>query len=80
MSCLALVSHAGRAERFFKIIRHIRARIPFGNDVTAIRPPMNRFTAINGLTPGALYAVQVRALGGNDRHSDWSDTVQHRAM
>jgi hypothetical protein len=39
-----------------------------------------RDLAINGLTPGVLYAVQVRALGGSDRHSDWSDTVQHRAM
>lgn len=39
-----------------------------------------RGLAINGLTPGALYALQVRAHFANNQHSDWSDTVQHRAM
>ena len=39
-----------------------------------------RLLAISNLTPGAIYAVQVRAQGGTDSHSDWSDTVQHRAM
>jgi hypothetical protein len=42
--------------------------------------PNTRELAINGLTPGTLYAVQVRALGGSTNYSDWSDTVQHRAM
>jgi hypothetical protein len=39
-----------------------------------------RGLALNGLTPGALYAIQVRAHFANNQHSDWSDTVQHRAM
>jgi hypothetical protein len=39
-----------------------------------------RGLAVNGLTPGALYALQVRAHFANNQHSDWSDTVQHRAL
>ena len=29
---------------------------------------------------GALYAFQVRAIGGSTGHSDWSDTRQHRSL
>ena len=42
--------------------------------------PNTRALAINGLTPGTTYAIQVRALGGSTNYSDWSDTVQHMAM
>ena len=33
-----------------------------------------------GLTPGAMYTIQVRALGGSTGQSDWSDPVSHRVM
>ncbi|MBI3881116.1 MAG: hypothetical protein HY301_13775 [Verrucomicrobia bacterium] len=33
-----------------------------------------------GLTPGVLYALQVRAVGGSTGHSGWSNTVQHRCL
>lgn len=42
--------------------------------------PNTRALAINGLTPGVVYSVQVRALGGSTNYSDWSDPVQHMCM
>ena len=33
-----------------------------------------------GLTPGTIYTVQVRALGGSTGQSDWSDPSSHMAM
>lgn len=36
-----------------------------------------RFT---GLTPGVLYTIQIRGLGGSTQHSDWPDPVQHRSL
>ena len=33
-----------------------------------------------GLTPGVLYTVQIRGLGGSTGTSDWSDPIQHRSL
>jgi hypothetical protein len=35
---------------------------------------------ITGLTPGATYAIQVRALGGATGSGDWGDTVTRICM
>lgn len=35
---------------------------------------------INGLTPGTMYTLQVRAIGGSTGYSDWSDPVQHMSL
>ncbi|MGH7976559.1 MAG: fibronectin type III domain-containing protein [Limisphaerales bacterium] len=35
---------------------------------------------LTDLTPGAMYSVQVRAVGGSTGYSDWSDPVSHMAM
>ena len=35
---------------------------------------------IHGLTPGTMYTVQVRAIGGLTGYSDWSDPVSHMSM
>jgi hypothetical protein len=35
---------------------------------------------LNGLTPGTVYTVQFRAIGGSEGYSDWSDPVSHMAM
>ena len=40
----------------------------------------SRSMAVTGLTPGALYAIQVRALGGTTGSGDWSDPVVHMCM
>ena len=39
-----------------------------------------RDLAVNGLTPGTIYAIQARVLGGSTGYSDWSDPVQHMSM
>ena len=40
----------------------------------------SRSMAITGLTPGTIYAIQVRALGGSTGSGDWSDAVTHMCM
>ncbi|HZF02224.1 MAG TPA: fibronectin type III domain-containing protein [Methylomirabilota bacterium] len=40
----------------------------------------SRRMVLAGLTPGQIYAVQVRAVGGSTGYSDWSDPVSHMAM
>ena len=42
--------------------------------------PNTRTLAVNGLTPGNSYPIQVRALGGSTQYSDWSDSVQHMSL
>ena len=40
----------------------------------------SRSIPVNGLTPGANYTFQVRAVGGSTGYSDWSDAVSHMSM
>jgi len=40
----------------------------------------SRHIRLSGLTPGVLYTIQIRALGGSTGQSDWSDPVQHRSL
>src|SRR5436309_13153355 len=40
----------------------------------------SRSMTITGLTPGTIYAIQVRALGGSTGSGDWSDAVTHMCM
>jgi hypothetical protein len=40
----------------------------------------SRSMIITGLTPGTIYAIQVRALGGATGSGDWSDAVAHMCM
>ncbi len=39
-----------------------------------------RAMRVTGLTPGALYTFQVRAVGGSTGYSNWSDPVSHRSL
>ena len=39
-----------------------------------------RSIVLPGLTPGQVYSVQVRAVGGSTGYSDWSDPVSHMVM
>jgi len=39
-----------------------------------------RSIVIEGRTPGTVYDVQARAIGGTTGYSDWSDPVSHMAM
>jgi hypothetical protein len=40
----------------------------------------SRRMVIANLTPGNVYSVQVRAVGGSTGYSDWSDPVSHMVM
>jgi hypothetical protein len=40
----------------------------------------SRAMPVNGLTPGANYVFQFRAIGGSTGYSDWSDPVGHMSM
>ena len=40
----------------------------------------SRAMPVNGLTPGTMYQVQVRAIGGTTGYSDWSDPVSHMSL
>jgi hypothetical protein len=39
-----------------------------------------RTMILEDLTPGTLYTIQVRAIGGSTGYSDWSDPVSHMAL
>ena len=40
----------------------------------------SRAIPINNLTPGTLYTIQIRAVGGSTGYSDWSDPATHWCM
>ena len=40
----------------------------------------SRGLALNGLTPGMSYIMQVRAIGGSTGYSDWSPTTSHMSL
>ena len=40
----------------------------------------SRNMTLPGLTPGNIYSVQVRAIGGSTGYSAWTDPVSHMAM
>ena len=39
-----------------------------------------RKAVVNKLTPGVLYHIRVRAVGGKTGYSPWSEIIQHRAV
>ncbi|MEI7731146.1 MAG: fibronectin type III domain-containing protein [Verrucomicrobiota bacterium] len=40
----------------------------------------SRDILLDGLTPGTNYSIQVRAVGGSTRKSDWSDPISHMSL
>jgi hypothetical protein len=40
----------------------------------------SRSLAVNGLTPGTIYAFRIRAHGGSTGVSDWSDSVRRMCI
>ena len=44
-----------------------------------VRVP-RRTIPLNGLTPGGMYQVQFRAIGGSTGASGWSDPTSHRSL
>ena len=39
-----------------------------------------RNLTLTGLTPGTTYAVEIRAVGGTNGYSDWSNAVSHMSL
>jgi len=42
--------------------------------------PQSRGIVLPGLTPGQIYSVQARAIGGSTGYSDWSEPMSHMVM
>jgi hypothetical protein len=57
-----------------------RAKTGSGDWLPSIFVGDSRRILFNNLTPGAMYTIEVRALGGATGHSDWSDPSSHMAM
>ncbi|HMG72663.1 MAG TPA: fibronectin type III domain-containing protein [Pyrinomonadaceae bacterium] len=57
-----------------------RIKGPGGDWAPSVFASDSRRIVFEGLTPGTIYTVQVRALGGSTGQSDWSDPSSHMAM
>lgn len=57
----------------------VQYRLDNGQWVSAGMYNSTRGTVVTGLTPGAMYSFQVRALGGSE-DSGWSNAVSHRSL
>lgn len=52
---------------------------PTGDWLPSVFTGDSQHITFDGLTPGTVYTVQVRALGGSTGQSDWSDPSTHMA-
>jgi hypothetical protein len=57
-----------------------RIKGPTGDWLPSVFTGDSQHIEFNGLTPGLVYTVQVRALGGSTGQSDWSDPSTHMCM
>ena len=57
-----------------------RAKAGNGDWLPSVFVGDSRRILFNNLTPGTMYTIEVRALGGSTGHSDWSDPSSHMAM
>jgi hypothetical protein len=57
-----------------------RVKGPTGDWLPSVFTGDSQHVEFNGLTPGANYTIQARALGGSTGQSDWSDPSTHMCM
>jgi len=57
-----------------------RIKGPTGDWLASVFTGDSQHIIFDGLTPGTVYTVQIRALGGSTGQSDWSDPSSHMAM
>jgi len=57
-----------------------RIKAPGGDWTPSVFASDSRRIVFDGLTPGTIYTVQVRALGGSTGQSDWSDPSSHMSI
>jgi hypothetical protein len=58
----------------------VQAMTPDGKVVATVVSTQGRNIVVPGLTPGVVYTLQARAVGGSTDFSDWSDPVSHMCM
>ena len=58
----------------------VQAVTPDGKVAATVVSPQARNIVIPGLTPGVIYTLQGRGVGGSTGFSDWSDPVSHMCM
>lgn len=56
-----------------------RIKGPTGDWTPSVFTGDSQHITFDGLTPGTIYTVEVRALGGSTGQSDWSDSTSHMA-
>ena len=57
-----------------------RIKGPTGDWMPSVFTGDSQHIIFDSLTPGTMYTVQVRSLGGSTGQSDWSDPSSHMAM
>ena len=57
-----------------------RAKTATGDWMPSVFTGDSQHIIFDGLTPGTIYTIQVRALGGSTGQSDWSDPSSHMCM
>jgi hypothetical protein len=57
-----------------------RIKGPTGDWLPSVFSGDSQRIAFTGLTPGTMYTIEVRALGGSTGQSDWSDPSSHMSL
>jgi hypothetical protein len=57
-----------------------RIKGPTGDWLPSVFSGDSQRITFSGLTPGTMYTIEVRALGGSTGQSDWSDPSSHMSM
>jgi hypothetical protein len=58
----------------------VKVLTPDGKELKTVDSTQARSVLITGLTPGVVYTLLARAVGGSTGYSDWSDPVSHMCM
>jgi hypothetical protein len=84
---IAAIENAGSRQLVLRLqavptARAYEVRISFGTNgwESAGIFTQARRIVLQDLTPGTVYTVQVRAIGGSTGSSDWSDSVSHMSL
>jgi len=57
-----------------------RCKLDGGDWLPSVFSTDSRHILFNGLTPGKMYTIEIRSLGGSTGQSDWSDPSSHMAI
>ncbi|HMG73333.1 MAG TPA: fibronectin type III domain-containing protein [Pyrinomonadaceae bacterium] len=57
-----------------------RCKLDTGDWLPSVFSGDSQHIVFNGLTPGKMYTIEIRCLGGSTGQSDWSDPSSHMAI